>query len=157
MRGGGQVVRWFIMSCYQRVKLSQETYTRSNWNMCNRHCARRYKHWLIEKVFFSSMITPDRLSRELSGIPHTATCVRDFVPPPDLAPTDYYLFHPLDNHLRGKSFTNETDLRQFLTNFFASKTPSSTARGLNSWRHVGRRCSMPMAITLKAKYKLHIP
>src|SRR5215813_10583479 len=40
---------------------------------------------------------------------------------PDLAPSDYHLFHSLDNHLRGKSFTNEADLRQVLMNFFASK------------------------------------
>ena len=70
---------------------------------------------------------------------------------PDLAPSDYHLFHSLDNHLRGKSFTNEADLCQALTDFFASKTPTFTARGLNSWRHVGRRCWMPMAITLKTK------
>ena len=100
--------------------------------------------------------------------PHVARVVRDTIqqlgwetlyhPPysPDLAATDYHLFHSLDNPLRGKSFTNETDLCQALTNFFASKTRHSTARVLNSWRLVGRRCWMPMAITLKTKYKLHI-
>ena len=31
---------------------------------------------------------------------------------PDLAQTDCHLFHSQDNHLRGKSFTNETDLCQ---------------------------------------------
>ena len=96
--------------------------------------------------------------------PHVARVVRDTIqlgwetlchPPysPDLAPTDYHLFYSLDNHLRGNSFTIETDLRQALTNFFASKTRSSTARRLNSWRHVGRTCWLPMAITLKTKYK----
>ena len=38
---------------------------------CNRHCTRRKKHWSIAKVFFSSMITPDSMSRELSGIPYS--------------------------------------------------------------------------------------
>ncbi|GFY44113.1 histone-lysine N-methyltransferase SETMAR [Trichonephila inaurata madagascariensis] len=37
-----------------------------------------------------------------------------------LAPSDYHLFHSLDNHLRGKSFTNEADRHQALTDFFAS-------------------------------------
>ena len=74
---------------------------------------------------------------------------------PNLAPSDYHLFHSLENHLRGKSFTNEADFRQALTDFFASKTPSFYRKGLNSWRHVGR-CWMPMAITSKTKYKLHI-
>ena len=67
--------------------------------------------------------------------PHVARVIRDTMqqlgwetlcdPPysPDLAPTDYHLFHSLDNHLCGKSFTNETDLRQALINFFAFKTP----------------------------------
>ncbi|GFW99901.1 histone-lysine N-methyltransferase SETMAR [Trichonephila clavipes] len=40
----------------------------------------------------------------------------------DLAPSDYLLFHSLDNHLRGKSFTNEADACQALTDFFASHT-----------------------------------
>ena len=99
---------------------------------------------------------------------HVAQVVRDTIqqlgwetlchPPysPDLAPTDYHLFHSLDNHLCGKSFTNETDLHQGLTNFFASKTSEFYHKGLNSSRHVSRRCWMPMAITLKTKYKLHI-
>ena len=74
--------------------------------------------------------------------PHVARVVRDTIqhlgwetlyhPPysPDLAPTDYHLFHSLDNCLRGKSFTNETDLRQALTNFFASKTPEFYCKGI---------------------------
>ena len=73
---------------------------------------------------------------------HVARVVRDTIqqlgwetlchPPysPDLAPTDYHLFHFLDNHLRGKSFTNETDLRQALTNFFVSKTPEFYRKGI---------------------------
>ncbi|GFY74233.1 histone-lysine N-methyltransferase SETMAR [Trichonephila inaurata madagascariensis] len=40
-----------------------------------------------------------------------------------LAPSDYHLFHSLDNHLRGKSFTNEADRHQALTDFFASHAP----------------------------------
>ncbi|GFT06002.1 histone-lysine N-methyltransferase SETMAR [Trichonephila clavipes] len=36
---------------------------------------------------------------------------------PDLAPSYYHLFHSLDNHLRGKSFTNAADVLQALTDF----------------------------------------
>ncbi|XP_076053689.1 histone-lysine N-methyltransferase SETMAR-like [Oratosquilla oratoria] len=74
--------------------------------------------------------------------PHVARVVRDTIqqlgwetlchPPysPALAPSDYHLFHSQDNHLRGKSFTNEADLRQALTDFFASKTPEFYRKGI---------------------------
>lgn len=42
----------------------------------------------------------------------------------DLAPTDYRLF------LRGKSFANEADLQQSLTDFFASKTADFYQQGI---------------------------
>ncbi|XP_076052673.1 histone-lysine N-methyltransferase SETMAR-like [Oratosquilla oratoria] len=74
--------------------------------------------------------------------PHLARVVRDTIqqlgwetlcyPPysPDLAPSDYHLFHSLDIHLRRKSFTNEGDLRQALTDFFASKNPKFYRKGM---------------------------
>ncbi|GFY13367.1 histone-lysine N-methyltransferase SETMAR [Trichonephila clavipes] len=49
---------------------------------------------------------------------------------PDLAPSDYYLFHYLDNHLRGKSFTNEADVRKTATDFFSSYTPKFYRKGI---------------------------
>ncbi|GFX25469.1 histone-lysine N-methyltransferase SETMAR [Trichonephila clavipes] len=73
---------------------------------------------------------------------------------PDLAPSNYHLFHYLDNHLRGKSFTNEAELRKALADIFAPPPPSFTARGLNNWRHVGRRCWMLMVITSRTNNKL---
>ncbi|GFU87001.1 histone-lysine N-methyltransferase SETMAR [Trichonephila clavipes] len=66
---------------------------------------------------------------------------------PDLAPSGYHLFHSLDNHLRTKSFTNEAYMRQALTVFFESYNPEFYCTGLNNWRHVDRRCWMPMVIT----------
>lgn len=39
---------------------------------------------------------------------------------PDLALTDHYHFHSLDNQLRAKFFANETDLRQSITDFFST-------------------------------------
>ena len=74
--------------------------------------------------------------------PHVARAVRDTIQqlgwetlchPPyslDLAPNDYHLFHSLDNHFLGKSFTNQTDLRQALTNFYASKAPEFYRKGI---------------------------
>ncbi|GFT67235.1 histone-lysine N-methyltransferase SETMAR [Nephila pilipes] len=59
--------------------------------------------------------------------PHVTRVVRDTIqrldcdtlchPPhsPDLAQSDYPLFHFLDNHLCGNFFTNEADLRQPFT------------------------------------------
>ncbi|GFX17621.1 histone-lysine N-methyltransferase SETMAR [Trichonephila clavipes] len=49
---------------------------------------------------------------------------------PDLATSDYYLFHSLDNHLSGKSFTNEADVPQAFTDFFASHTPEFYRKGI---------------------------
>ncbi|GFV46916.1 histone-lysine N-methyltransferase SETMAR [Trichonephila clavipes] len=49
---------------------------------------------------------------------------------PDLAPSDYHLFHSLDNYLRGKSFTNEADVGQALTDFFASHTSEFYRKGI---------------------------
>ncbi|GFW98500.1 histone-lysine N-methyltransferase SETMAR [Trichonephila clavipes] len=49
---------------------------------------------------------------------------------PDLAPSYYHLFHSLDNNLRGKSFTNEADVRQTLTDIFASHTPELYRKGI---------------------------
>ncbi|GFV92182.1 histone-lysine N-methyltransferase SETMAR [Trichonephila clavipes] len=49
---------------------------------------------------------------------------------PDVAPSDYHLFHSLDNHLRGESFTNEADVLHALTDFFASHTLEFYRKGI---------------------------
>ncbi|GFV71778.1 hypothetical protein TNCV_777951 [Trichonephila clavipes] len=70
------------------------------------------------------MITRGRMSRGWPGIRYSDLDGR-LCPPPyssDLAPSDYHLFHSLDNHLRGKSFTNGADVRQVLTDFLAYHT-----------------------------------
>ncbi|GFX28524.1 RNase H domain-containing protein [Trichonephila clavipes] len=46
------------------------------------------------------------------------------------APNDYHLFHSLDYHLRGKSFTNEADVRQAHTDFSASHIPEFYRKGI---------------------------
>ncbi|GFT07689.1 HTH_48 domain-containing protein [Trichonephila clavipes] len=68
---GGLVVKWFIMSCYQRVKRSLRTCIRSNWNMYNRHCISRRQHWLIERVCCDCLITRGRMSRGWPGIQYS--------------------------------------------------------------------------------------
>ena len=40
---------------------------------------------------------------------------------PDLAPTDYHLFRSLSNHMRGVTFENEKDLKNWLNNFFDTR------------------------------------
>lgn len=40
---------------------------------------------------------------------------------PDLAPSDYYLFRSMAHYLQGKSFLNVEDVRNGITEFFASK------------------------------------
>ncbi len=59
---------------------------------------------------------------------------------PDLAPTDYYLFHSLSNHLREKKFDDENDLKMDLVNFFGQKSHDLCEHGILSlperWRQV---------------------
>ena len=40
---------------------------------------------------------------------------------PDLAPTDYYLFCSFSNHMRGVTFDNEEDLKNWLNKFFDTR------------------------------------
>ncbi|GFY38500.1 histone-lysine N-methyltransferase SETMAR [Trichonephila inaurata madagascariensis] len=57
---------------------------------------------------------------------NTMTWLETLCHPPyssDFAPSDYHLFHSLDNHLHVKSFPNEADVRQALMDFFVSHTP----------------------------------
>ena len=40
---------------------------------------------------------------------------------PDLAPSDYHLFRPLQNSLNGKSFNDDEAVKSLLVQFFAEK------------------------------------
>ncbi|GFY66202.1 histone-lysine N-methyltransferase SETMAR [Trichonephila inaurata madagascariensis] len=119
------------MSFYQRAKRSLRTYIRSNWNVYNRHCIRS-QHWLIERVYCYCMITRGRMLRGLPGIRYSdsvgSLCV--------ILLTHLTLHHQipplpfLDNHLRGKSFTNEAEVRKALVDFFVSHTPEFNRKGI---------------------------
>ena len=51
---------------------------------------------------------------------------------PDLAPTDNHLFHSLANHVNGKSFDDQEDLKKFIGDFFANKSPDFYNDGIIS-------------------------
>lgn len=59
---------------------------------------------------------------------------------PDLAPTDYHLFRSLSNSLRGKEFQEETDIIEYLSDFFDSQPKDFYRRGIHSlptrWQEV---------------------
>ncbi|KZC08453.1 Histone-lysine N-methyltransferase SETMAR [Dufourea novaeangliae] len=49
---------------------------------------------------------------------------------PDMAPSDYHLFRSLQNSLKGKTFTNDDDLKSHLVQFFADKDQKFYERGI---------------------------
>ena len=59
---------------------------------------------------------------------------------PDLAPTDYYLFRSLSNHLHEEKFDDESSLKMVLADFFSQKSKDFYERGIFSlperWRQV---------------------
>jgi len=59
---------------------------------------------------------------------------------PDLAPTDYHLFHSLANYLREKKFNDETDIKIEIDTFFNQKSKDFSERGILSlperWQQV---------------------
>ncbi|WKY15001.1 hypothetical protein Q1695_000485 [Nippostrongylus brasiliensis] len=84
--------------------------------------------------------------------PHVANNTRLFLkecgwevichPPysPDLAPSDYHLFRSLKNHIAGKKFRNEEDVKTAVNTFFETKPASFYRDGIfdlpNRWRKV---------------------
>jgi len=75
--------------------------------------------------------------------PHTAKKTRQKIinefgweilphPPysPDLAPTDYYLFRHLSNHIRGKTYNSFEDLNFDIRSFFNSKSEEFFRKGI---------------------------
>jgi len=59
---------------------------------------------------------------------------------PDLAPSDYYLFRSLQNHLKGKTFNDDEAVKLYLDQFFADKNQKFYERGImklpERWRKV---------------------
>lgn len=75
--------------------------------------------------------------------PHTANIVKITLqelkweilqhPPysPDLAPTDFHLYRSLSNEMRGVTFKNEEDLKNWLNKFFETRTGDFWRNGIN--------------------------
>ena len=57
----------------------------------------------------------------------------------DLVPMDYYLYRSLSNHMRGVTFDNEEDLKNWLNNFFDTKPGIFGETALTNWSRGGRR------------------
>ena len=59
---------------------------------------------------------------------------------PDLAPTDYHLYHSLPDYLREKRFDDKNNLKMGLVKFFGHKSRDFYERGILSlperWRQV---------------------
>lgn len=49
---------------------------------------------------------------------------------PDLAPSDYHLFRPLQNSLNGRTFDKDEDIKSHLLQFFADKDQNFYERGI---------------------------
>jgi hypothetical protein len=58
-------------------------------------------------------------------LPHTSYS-------PDLSPSDYHLFRSLSNNLRGVSFNNYAELRNWLDDFFRAKPEDFFKRGIEN-------------------------
>ena len=50
---------------------------------------------------------------------------------PDLAPMDYYLFHFLSNHMRGVTFNNEEDLKNWFNKLFNTRPENFWRNGID--------------------------
>ena len=59
---------------------------------------------------------------------------------PNLAPTDYTLYHSLSDYLHEKEFDDENDLKMDLVKFFGQKSQDFYKRGILSlpehWRQI---------------------
>lgn len=49
---------------------------------------------------------------------------------PDIAPSDYHLFRSLQNYLTGKKFNSADELKDAVSNFFASKSNTFYKQGI---------------------------
>jgi histone-lysine N-methyltransferase SETMAR len=59
---------------------------------------------------------------------------------PDLAPSDFHLFRSLQNHLNGKTFKNDEELKNWLDEFFDSEPAAFFKSGMDKlpgrWEYV---------------------
>ena len=60
---------------------------------------------------------------------------------PDLAPSDYYLFRHLKQHLRGQRFTNKQELKDVTTNFLRGQPQNFYKNGIHEFALRWRKCA----------------
>ena len=111
-----------------------------HWEMLERNATVNKKLYIAQLHHVNEAIRLKRPHRQGQTIllhdnarPHVAQVVKASLqelewkvlqhPPysPDLAPTDYYLFRSLSNHMRGVTFDNEEDLKNWLNKFFDTR------------------------------------
>lgn len=95
--------------------------------------ALQQKHPKIDKVEFLHDNAPAHRSKQTSQkLLELGWTVLNHPPySPDLAPSDYYLFRSLQNHIADMKFDDDEQVKIMLTNFFESKQASFFERGIN--------------------------
>ena len=84
--------------------------------------------------------------------PHTAHATTDLIaakgwtvlphPPysPDLAPSDFFLFGPLKDNLRGQKFDNDEEVQTAVKAWLRQRTPDFFANGFAQWKNRWDKC-----------------
>lgn len=122
------------ISRYQLIKTSLRNCTCSNWNVCSSHWSKKSLHWLIGRVYRSSMIIPVFLWRRLPRIPHGDDWYSLYLQPyfSDLQITTSHI--PWTTAVVWNLLPKIFQLRQALTEFFRSKTPDKGIEQLQAHR-----------------------
>jgi hypothetical protein len=100
-------------------------YTLNSWNVSTKNRKLRSLHSWIARLLLCCMITQNHmwlrwLVRPLSTLVGKLWCTHHI--PQISQPSDYRLFHSLDNHLRGRQFRTPDDVKRALDGFFASRS-----------------------------------
>ena len=70
---------------------------------------------------------------------------------PDLAPSDYHLFGPLKNHLRGTKFSDDEAVKEICREWLKSQPRHFYAMGILKLVHDGENVYQNTGIMLKNK------
>ena len=59
---------------------------------------------------------------------------------PDLSPSDFYLFSPLKNAVRGKNYENSVDIQKDIKDWYESKPAKFFSDGINQLPERWQKC-----------------
>lgn len=59
---------------------------------------------------------------------------------PDLAPSDFFLFPKLKEHIRGKQYSSDEEVMDAVNAFFEEQPPEFFLNGLKRWEHRWEKC-----------------